>query len=135
MWRDYFDDLRRPFLRVEYYCYQESTLYKICDWGSKGLEAELLLELLDSLPENLWYSQIHCQSGFSGKLVGVGMVAGSDVFSASLVQMAEGLFACGQNPFFNLFERNIEVVVEDRGDEQVLVLNVFAQNRISNLHD
>lgn len=133
--RDCCYDFRRPHLRVEYWCLQESSLYKLADWSSEGLDAVLVLELIDALPQNLWYSQIHCQSRFSGKLVGVGMVAGSDVFSASLVRMAEGLFVCGQNPFLSLFERGIEVIVEDRQEGQIVVLNVFVQNSISNLHD
>ena len=114
-----------PHLRLEYQGSQRASTYLLSDWCSQGLDAVFVPEILNSIPEHLFYSPFHPQKEFVGRLVSVGMVETNSLFTASLIRIAKGLLGCYQNPFFGLSGSNVDVVIEDQDQVDRLIIRVF----------
>jgi hypothetical protein len=124
-----------PHLWVKYQISQTASTFFFSDWSSEGLDAVLSMRLLESLPENLWYSSFHSQHKFVGRLVSVGKVENSNLFSASLIRNAHGVVSCNENPFFSLSGLNADVFLEDQNFGKSLILKVFIRRIDCEYHD
>lgn len=122
-------------LRLEYQGSQEASTYLLSDWCSQGLDAVFVLEILNSIPEHLLYSPFHPNKEFVGRLVSVGKVESTNLFTASLIPIAKGLLGCYQNPFFGLSGSNVDVVVEDQHQVDMLIIRVFVRLPNSSSND
>lgn len=116
-----------PHLRLEYQGSQGASTFLLSDWCSQGLDAVLVLKILNSVPENLSYSPFHPQKEFVGRLISVGKVETASLFTASLIRIAEGIMGCNENPFFSLSGSNLDFVVEDQFQDEKLVIRVFVR--------
>ena len=124
-----------PHLRLDYQSSQGASTFLFSDWYSQGLDAVVVLEILNSVPEHLFYSPFHPQKEFVGRLVSVGKVETTSLFTASLIRIAKGLLGCYQNPFFALSGSNVDVVVEDLDQVDRLVIRVFVRLPNSSSND
>lgn len=116
-----------PHLRLEYQGSQGASTFLLSDWCSQGLDAVFVVAILNSVPEHLFYSPFHPQKEFVGRLVSVGKVETTSLFTASLIPIAKGLLSCYQNPFFGLSGLILDVVVEDQDQVDRIIIRVFVR--------
>lgn len=104
------------------------------DWFCDRIDAVLLLELLDVIPNRLCLKQDHPNCDFVGRIVSVGQVVGGSVFAASLIKITDNVYGCSKTPFHFLSDSEIYVLVELNGSDQSLCLRII-HGSFSNCHD
>jgi hypothetical protein len=105
------------------------------DWSSEGLDAVLLIKLLDVIPSRICFKQHHPNCDFAGRIVSVGRVIGESVFAASLIKISDEVFVCANTPFQSFKDSEIDVLVELKSLEKIICLRIMHFGSCSYHHD
>lgn len=125
----------QPCMLVHFRHSAERRAFMIQDWRSLGLDAVLVVRLLEIIPNRVCFKNDHPIDDFAGTIVSAGQALGERVLSASLIRISELIYNCSENPFACFKDPAIGVLVEVEESGNNLWFKIFYRDLFADSHD